>query len=92
MCLHTAFSNMSLASAVKVLQFFLDWSSSMAYSAQLVQKCLSFSLGCRTAFERLMAELLVVESARSVILVLSSLNQDVWFLLGSRSAGRPLAT
>ena len=82
MCLHTASSMMSPALAVKVLQSFLDRSSSGTYSAQLVQQCLSVSLGLRVVFERLMAELLVVVWASSVILELSRLNQEVRLLLG----------
>ena len=87
MCLHTASSIVSLASAVKVLHSFLDRSSSGTYSAQLVQQCLSLSLMLRVAFERLMAELFVVAWAASVILELSRLNQEFFLLLGSKSAG-----
>ena len=79
MCLHTASSIVSLASAVKVLHSFFDWSSSGTYSAQLVQQCLSLSLGLQVGFERLMAELFVVAWAISVILEVSRLNH------GSRS-------
>ena len=80
MCLHTVSSMESLTSAVKVLQSFLDRSSSGTYSTQLVQQCLSFSFGLRVAFERLMAVLLVLVWARSVILELSWLNHEVRLL------------
>ena len=92
MCLHTAISMAVFASWVKVLQCFMDWSSSAAYSAHLTQQCLSFFRGFRTVLERLMAELLVAVIDISVILVLSSLNQEVLLWLGSRSAGKPRAT
>ncbi len=92
MWLHMATSILSFASAVKVLQSFLDWSSSWTLSAQLTQQCLSFCLGFRVAFDKLMAELLVVASASSEILVLSSLNHEVLLWLGSRSAGWPRVT
>ena len=77
MCLHTAYSMKSLASAVKIMHSFVNGSSSGTYLVQLVQQCLSLSLGLRVAFERLMAELFVVDWAHSVILELSRLNQEV---------------
>ncbi len=92
MWLHTVFSILSFASAVKVLQSFMDWSSSWTYSAQLTQQCLSFCLGFWVAFYKLMAELLVVASASPEIFVLSTVNHEVLFWLGSRSAGWPRVT
>ena len=70
----------------------MDLSSFGTNSVHFTQQCLSFLVGLRAALARLIAELFVTLKDRAEIFWFSSLNQAVLSRLGSRAAGKSLAT